>query len=319
MPINEKQETGGGAPIIVTGADSGFFEMLQDLVLSIREFPEGRDCALAVFDFGLTDEQRDWLAPRVTHIATADWDITFPDMDRAPEYMKSFVVTAFLPKYFPGHGVYVWLDADAWLQNWSAVPLLIEGARRDGFAAITEVDRNYKRLSSGLRLRLHKYTPLLRGRVRKVRSWQQKYMDRLYPPSGGQAHLLQPLINAGVFAVTADAPHWDAWVDSYRLARIRDYRDLNDQTPLNHAVYTRDLPVHKLPAWCNWLCCHALPMVDMERRLLVEPSLPHHPIGILHIAGETKEGVHEIPEIDGETATTGLRRRDVQALFRAAE
>lgn len=318
MPAVERREvTDGGAPIIVTGADAGYFELLQDLVLSILEHPESRECALAVFDFGLTDEQRAWLAPRVTYIEKAGWDINFPSMDRAPEYMKSFVVTAFLPKYFPGHDVYIWIDADAWLQNWSAIPLLTEGARRDGFAAVTEVDRNYERLSSGLRLHLHKYNPLLRGRIRKVRSWQQQHMDKLYPPSGGQAHLLKPLINAGVFAVTADAPHWGAWADSYRKAQIRDYRDLIDQTALNHAVYTSGLPVHRLPAWCNWVCCHALPMVDVEHRLLVEPSLPHHPISILHMAADTKDGVREMRTINGGTAGSGLRRREVQALFQA--
>lgn len=316
MPAVEKREA-GGAPIIVTGADSGFFEMLQDLVLSIRELPEGRDCALAVLDFGLTDEQRGWLVPRVTYIAKPDWDIKFPSMDRTPEYKKSSVVTPFLPKYFPGHGVYIWIDADAWLQDWLAIPLLVEGARRDGLAAVLEVDRNYDSLTSGLRLHLHKHNPLLRGRIRKVRSLLQRRMDKFYPPSGGQRYLLKPLINAGIFAIAADAPHWAAWADSYRRARIRDYRDLSDQVPLNHAVYTRGLPVHRLPAWCNWVCCHALPMIDTERRLLVEPSLPHHPIGILHMAAGTKDGTHEMHMIDGGTVVSALRRRDVQALLRA--
>jgi hypothetical protein len=40
-----------------------------------------------------------------------------------------------------------------------------------------------------------------------------------------------------------------------------------------------------LPAWCNWLCTHASPLLDCENYLLVEPYLPHTPIGILHIAG----------------------------------
>ena len=41
-------------PIIVSGADSGYFELLAGTVRSIRDKPEGSGMALGVLDVGLT-------------------------------------------------------------------------------------------------------------------------------------------------------------------------------------------------------------------------------------------------------------------------
>ena len=41
-------------PIIVSGADSGYFELLAGTVRSIRDKPEGAGFALGVLDAGLT-------------------------------------------------------------------------------------------------------------------------------------------------------------------------------------------------------------------------------------------------------------------------
>jgi hypothetical protein len=50
-------------------------------------------------------------------------------------------------------------------------------------------------------------------------------------------------------------------------------------------VYTRDLPVELLPAWCNWSCIHSLPAVDRDSGSLVEPYLPHTVLSIVHAVG----------------------------------
>ena len=48
-------------PLIVSGADSGYFELLQGCVRSIRDKPESRSIALGILDVGLKDEERRWL------------------------------------------------------------------------------------------------------------------------------------------------------------------------------------------------------------------------------------------------------------------
>lgn len=307
-----------GGAIILSGADEGYFHLLQDLLLSIREQPQGRDFAVGLLDFGLTREQREWLAPRVNTIVSPGWDLDFPDQAATPAYRKKNTALPHLPRYFPGFGVYVWLDADCWVQDWTAVELLIEGARRDSMAAVPEIDRCYANLPSGLKLRVIRNIPFLRGRVWTLKSWLSCGMTKLYGRYVGGRHALKPLVNSGVFAIMADAPHWMAWRRSAARARFRDPAHLSDQITLNHAIHADGMSYHPLPAWCNWICCHALPAFDRENGVFVEPFLPYRRISILHLAGVAKDARYNLATLDGATVRCGLRRRDLASLTKTA-
>ena len=39
------------------------------------------------------------------------------------EWLKSQVSRAFLPKYFPNYEKYLWIDCDAWVNDWNCVEL----------------------------------------------------------------------------------------------------------------------------------------------------------------------------------------------------
>ena len=98
---------------IVTGADARYFEWLQGTVLSVRAHPPTRQLStLAVFDFGCTAEQRDWLNAHVDFVREPDWDFAFPGREQAPTYLKGLLARPHLRRYFPEFGVYLWLDAD---------------------------------------------------------------------------------------------------------------------------------------------------------------------------------------------------------------
>ena len=43
---------------IVSLADSNYFELLNELVDSIKRFPESKDIAICILDAGLSDEQK---------------------------------------------------------------------------------------------------------------------------------------------------------------------------------------------------------------------------------------------------------------------
>jgi len=103
--------------------------------------------------------------------------------------------------------------------------------------------------------------------------------------------------NAGVFALRADAPHWKIWEECFREGlNATKGATICDQTALNHALWSSKLPVHPLPAICNWTCHLAIPAYDMKSGLLCEPNLPYEPIGIIHLTGGTKN--HEVEYTD---------------------
>ena len=93
--------------VIVSLADSDYFELLNELIDSIKSFDENNNVALCILDAGLKENQVDIYGIKVDKIKKANWDIevsSFKVMGK--EWLKSQVSRAFLPKYFPGFKKY---------------------------------------------------------------------------------------------------------------------------------------------------------------------------------------------------------------------
>ena len=278
--------------IVASGADSGYFPLLRDAVLSVRA--QRPDVAIGVFDLGLAPDERSWLAGRVTHVVRPQWDFDFPGRERAPEVLKAELARPFLPRYFPGYPMYLWLDADAWLQDWRVVELYCAAAGRDKLAITPEIDRAYKR---------HYKRPKLFGMNLGWKNYRKAFGWRVADRLGRN-----PTVNGGVLALHAQAPHWEAW--RRVLARVLQRTSFTPagQTALNYIVFAERLPVNFLPAYCNWMPGDAAPAFDASSGRFVEPYAPHQVIGIMHLAGaEQKNHVFRLNRLDGGTIDTKLR------------
>ncbi len=96
---------------IVSLADSNYFELLNELINSIKSFRESSNIAICILDAGLTDDQKNVLSKKVDEIKKADWDINVPGYKvRGKEWLKSQVSRAFLPEYFPEYKKYLFLE-----------------------------------------------------------------------------------------------------------------------------------------------------------------------------------------------------------------
>src|SRR5205823_12629455 len=129
--------------LIASGADREYFPLLRDTVMSIRA--QRRDVALGILDLGLDQEQSEWLSRRVEHVVQPAWDLDFPGRAHTADTFKAQVARPFLRRYFPGYEVYLWIDADAWLQDGRVIDLYVSAAGRDRLAITPEIDRAYKR------------------------------------------------------------------------------------------------------------------------------------------------------------------------------
>ena len=304
--------------IIVTATDSKYYGLLCELLSSLETHKEFDFCDFGVINIGLEAGQLVQLNERVTKIVEGKWDIPFTGFESAPRYRQASTVTPFLPEYFPGYDIYLWLDSDVWVQDWSAIEMYALGALRDGMAAVPEIDRNYPACTSELYFKVYRKIPFVRGRIKSITTSQYARMSRLYSQYVSRRLMFAPVVNAGVFAIAAGAPHWSAWKESYRIARIADHRALSDQAVLNHALYTKRLPLQRLPCTCNWLTCFGPPMLDEKTGELVEPSLPHASIGLVHVTGMTKHDLYEIHTLGGETHSSQLNFSSVLELRIAA-
>ncbi len=286
--------------IIITGADSYFFDLVKGTILSIRDKPEGKSIDIGFFNLGCSPEETSWVAKKVNYVVEPDWEYTFPGIENAPSYLRGLLARPHLPKYFPGYEVYIWLDADAWVQEWFGIDLFIQGSKKRGLAIVPEVDRGNR---------------LLYGPKDYLIDLSKAYRYH-FPELGIENLHTYPLLNAGVFALSHSAIHWSFW--DLRLAQALTKRPsiLTDQLALNVAVYLDGLleETELLPAYCNWTCHYGLPRWDPKRSLFVEPYLPYTPISILHLTSSSKKQArHTLLTTEDERIDLSLRFQQSKA------
>ena len=133
---------------IVSLADSNYFELLNELVESISRFEKSKEVAICILDAGLTEDQRKILSKKVDEIKSAEWDIEVPEFKvRGKEWLKSQVSMAFLPKYFPNYEKYLWIDCDAWVNDWSSVELYFKACDNGKLGITQTLGPGYKIMS----------------------------------------------------------------------------------------------------------------------------------------------------------------------------
>jgi predicted O-methyltransferase YrrM len=290
-----------GRLAVVSAADAKFFDLLQGTVRSLRDKPQGRNVALYVFDIGLSEAQRRWLLTQGAALHVPQ------DPLASTPVLHAFLSRSRIPELFPGHDVYLWIDADAWVQRWDAIEAYVEGALRAGFAITPETDAAYT---------YEAYA----DSVRRA-GWVPFEVDSAYPRDaalnillGGASfamfgdEYLEQLrttgsVNAGVFAGRADAPHWQAWRQmieaNIHKADTPRLLFLLDQTALCIVCWQEGFETALLPATCNWICDHALPMTSDDGALLVRPLPPHEPLGIVHQTFATKRAFFSLSRLGG--------------------
>ena len=64
---------------IVSLADSNYFDLLNELIESIKSFEQSKYVYICILDAGLEDNQIQILSKKVNQIKKAKWDIEVPD------------------------------------------------------------------------------------------------------------------------------------------------------------------------------------------------------------------------------------------------
>ena len=87
--------------VIVSLADSNYFELLNELIDSIKSFEKSKNTAICILDAGLTNDQKLILSKKVDEIKSAEWDIEVSAFKvKGKEWLKSQVSRAFSTKIF---------------------------------------------------------------------------------------------------------------------------------------------------------------------------------------------------------------------------
>ena len=264
--------------VIVSLADSNYFELLNELVDSIKRFEKSKEVAICILDAGLTDSQKTNLLKKVDEIKSAEWDIDVPAFKiKGKEWLKSQVSRAFLPKYFPNYEKYLWVDCDAWINDWNSIELYFE-ACKDGKLGITQtLGQGYKIMSK---------VKWLFGKIALVKSQNFKHgIKSKIGLNKARKLAFAPHINIGVFSLEKNSPGWESWQKNLEQTLKHGNIFGSEGLAINMSVYIDNLKTEFLPLNCNWIASNLLPKFDEINATFVEPYLPNYRIGIMHLAG----------------------------------
>ena len=269
--------------VIVSLADSNYFELLDELVNSIKSFEKSKDTAICILDAGLSAEQKEILSKKVDEIKPAEWDIDVPAIKVfGKEWLKSQVSRAFLPKYFPNYEKYLWIDCDAWVNDWSSVELYFEACNNGKLGITQTLGPGYKIMSK---------VNWLFGKVAIIKS--QNFKHAIKSKIGiAKARKLAfaPHINIGVFSLEKNSPGWSSWQKNLEQTLKSGNIFGSEGLAINMSVYIDNLETEFLPLGCNWIASNLLPKFDEKLNTFVEPYLPNYKIGIMHLAAGIWDG-----------------------------
>ena len=287
--------------VIVSLADSNYFELLNELIDSIKRFEQSKDIAICILDAGLSGEQKLALSTKVDEIKSAEWDIDVSSFKvKGREWLKSQVSRAFLPKYFPNFKKYLWIDCDAWVNDWYSVELYFKACDNGKLGITQTIGPGYKITSK---------VNWLFGKFAIIKSQNFKHAVKSKIGFNKARKLaFAPHINIGVFSLEKDSPGWISWQKNLEQTLKAGNIFGSEGLAINMSVYIDNLETEFLPLNCNWIASNLLPKYDEEQSSFVEPNLPNYKIGIMHLAGGIWEGnkdmrIHKEITIDINTLT----------------
>ena len=269
--------------VIISLADANYFELLNELVDSVKNFEKSKNVAICILDAGLTDQQRTILSKKVDEIKSAEWDIEVPAFKvKGKEWLKSQVSRAFLPKYFPDYEKYLWIDCDAWVNDWNSIELYFKACENGKLGITQTLGPGYKIMSK---------VNWLFGKVAIIKS--QNFKHAIKSKIGlfkARKLAFAPHINIGVFSLEKSSPGWLSWQKNLETTLKSGNIFGSEGLAINMSVYIDELETEFLPLNCNWIASNLLPKFDEVKSTFVEPYLPNYKIGIMHLAAGIWDG-----------------------------
>ncbi|MDC3099066.1 glycosyl transferase [Candidatus Pelagibacter sp.] len=263
--------------VIVSLADANYYPLLSELINSIKRFEKSRDIAICILDAGLSDQQKDELSSKVDEIKSAEWDIKVPDSKiKGREWLKSQVSRAFLPKYFPNYEKYLWIDCDAWVNDWQTIELYFKACENEKLGITQTIGPGYKITSR---------VDWVFGKLAIIKSQNFKHaIKSKISYEKARKLAFAPHINIGVFSLEKKSTTWEKWQENLKQTLKGGDIFGSEQLAMNMSVYIDNVETEFLPLNCNWITSNLLPKFDEANNTFVEPYLPNYKIGIMHLA-----------------------------------
>ncbi len=290
--------------IIISSSNNKYFHLIDELFLSIKKQNLDRDFDLGVIDTGLSDKQIELLTQKNCIIKKAYWNVDVPNYKvRGRNHLKNIVARAFLPDYFEGYQKYIWLDADTWINHKETFLLFDKGCTNNKICITPQTDRSYGEMAN---------VEWLFNFPKRIKTINYKNISRSISKSLGRKYAMYPTLNGGAFSINDNRKLWKSFQNNIKLSLKKGRIFGSDQVALAISIYHDGIEAEFLPAYTNWLCDFHLPIYDEDNKIFLEPYLPNHPIGVMHLAGldSTREKYvkeNKIKTLKGEDIYKSIR------------
>ncbi|MCW4590204.1 glycosyl transferase [Gluconacetobacter entanii] len=296
--------------VIVTGCDSGYFPLVMELIQSIG----GRtDAALCVLDAGLSPQQVQVFSDLGVLVCTPHVPPCAPARQiRQRPTLAINLSKLWLDHVLPQFDLILWIDADAWVQDITAIEHMFDAARDGSLAIVPEIGA---KIADMFAIRW-----ICPGWM-QVRSFLYKNARKARLPFSIRRRIgAKPLLNSGVMCLHRDADIWPVlrkWQDT--IVRRGGALFTQDQLSIALAVYIDNARVTFLDNAHNYIGPWLL---DVERGRLVNLFYPHDPVGIVHLVSQAQlrqslSNTLSVPTLSGEEVALNLRFGGLQAFRRA--
>ena len=196
--------------IIVSSSDSNYFFLAKELYLSFKKSGLLNEYDFAILDTGLELDQQNYFRDNKVFINKAEWNVKIPSYKiLGRDNLKTQVARAFLPDYFNNYKVYVWLDADMWLNDVNSFSLYEKGALNSKLTIVPQSDRAYIKNAN---------VEWFFGFPKKIKTINYKNISKSISKSLGRKYAFHSTLNAGAFAINDNVKIWESFQKNIKLA-----------------------------------------------------------------------------------------------------
>lgn len=287
---------------VVSGGDANYFELLKDLALSIRTQKDGADIKIAYLDGGLKAEHIAYFQALNIQVIDPGWCHPLAESrNRNRDYLKINIAKLHLDQLFPQADIIAWIDADAWMQNFRAFDLFSMVANKNKMAVVSQATRLQEHHIS-FRQKWFGWVALRNIVYKNAQraGFRGKVLKNL---------MARPTLNAGAYALSVKAPHWERFRYWQDLALKKGRLFTSDQLAFALAIFEDKLPYEALPDICNYMTRWRWNEATKE---FVDYYAPYDPVSVVHLAGQDEmreDPTHKImmPDMNDHAIYKSLR------------
>lgn len=262
---------------IVSGGDRKYFQLLKELAHSIRDKPEGKKIDIVFLDGGLSKENIAYFNNLNINIIDPGWCNSLAKKKAwGRDFLKINIAKLHLDLLIPNSEIIIWIDADAWIQNFDFINLYSLVARKKKLAIVSQASR--------LQPQHIQYRKWFFHQLVELRNILYKNARRSGLKSSEIKSLqARPTLNAGCYALHIDAPHWKQFRFWQNEILKRGRLFTSDQLAMGLTIYHDNFSYEALPDICNFMGPWRY---SNEDKVFVDYFAPYDPVSVMHLAGQ---------------------------------